>query len=179
VSVGLISGAIAGLVAGVGARAAMRLVALAGGVAPAFTIEGTLTILVSALLYGVGGGILYVVVRRRLPGSGVRRGLAFGLVVLLLFGPVYFLADQVDELHVAPVAGVLAFSALFVVGGGIIGAAEEQLERRLPTLGGRASAVAYAALGALGLVVTISGVSAIAWQVGLAVRNAAALLAGP
>jgi len=75
-TIGLLSGALAGLVAGVGARLAMRLVAVAGGVPPGFGIPGTLTILFVALLYGIAGGLLFVAVRERLPGTGLAQGLA-------------------------------------------------------------------------------------------------------
>jgi hypothetical protein len=178
-TVGLLSGAAAGLVAGVGARLAMRLVALAGDVTPAFTVGGTLTVLVTGLLYGIGGGVLYVAVRGRLPGTGAGGGLTFGLLVLLLFGPVYFLADQVGELHVAPVVGILTFAPLFVLGGTIIGAIAERLAQRWGTNHTRAPAVGFRALGVLGLLVAIGSAPAIAWQVGLAIRKAAAMLAGP
>ena len=129
-AVGLLAGAAVGVVAGVAARLAMRLVALAGGVPPGFSTSGTLTVLLVALSYGAAGGVLYMLARERLPGAGAGRGLVFGLLVLVLFGPAYFIADQEGELHVSPAVGVAAFSALFVLGGAALGAAADALERR-------------------------------------------------
>ncbi|MGI8424727.1 MAG: hypothetical protein ACR2NO_11575 [Chloroflexota bacterium] len=177
-TVGLLSGALAGLLVGVGARIAMRLIALAGSQPPVLNIGGTLTVLVTGIAYGIAGGVIYGAVRERLPGTGASKGLAFGLLVLLLFGPVYFLADQVGELHVAPLVDIATFSLLFVLGGVIIGVAAESLERRLPPFGLRATAVGSRALRVLGPPAAIWFSVAIASQVWLAVQKVAAILAG-
>jgi hypothetical protein len=173
VSAGFLAGATVGLIAGAGARVAMRLVAIAGNVAPAFTVAGTLTILITGVLYGVAAGLLFVAVRPRLPGS--QQGVIFGLVLVLGFGPIFFLADQVNELHVAPLAGIILFSMLFFLTGLLITATTTRLEQFLPAPSRRTRA--YRTLTIVAVIFWLGFLPALIWQVVLAVRHIAAFLA--
>src|SRR5215213_4038768 len=109
VGLGLLAGLVAGAVAGgVGARVAMRVVALVAGhnrdgqltdadaVVGQITLEGTLFLLGAGAYLGLPGGLLYVAVRRWLPGAGIRKGLAFGGLLLLLFGSLIIDGDNPD-----------------------------------------------------------------------------------
>jgi len=95
----------------------MRLVALAGGVAPGFTVPGTLTVLVVGALYGILGSLVFLGIRGRLPGSGAGKGWIFGMLAWLLYGLPFLIADQVDELRVAPALGLVLFGTIFVLSG--------------------------------------------------------------
>ena len=83
--IGLLSGLIAGLTAGVGSRIAMRLVALDSGGDPAFSIGGTLFIVLMGAFLGAPLGLLFVAVRRWLPGPILVQGIGFGVLSALLF----------------------------------------------------------------------------------------------
>jgi hypothetical protein len=126
------SGLVVGLLAGVVARVAMRLVAIAGGEAPAFTVSGSLTILTVSVLYGILGALVFAWIRRRLPGPPVAQGWTFGILVWVLYGLPLIIADQVDELHVAPALGVVLFGAIFVLAGPALSLATSAFERLIP-----------------------------------------------
>ena len=86
--IGVLSGLVAGiLVGGIGSRIAMRIVAYAAGTDPVFT-AATMNMLIFGAFLGTPVGVLFVAVRRWLPGSGLRKGLAFG-ALLVLFGLGY------------------------------------------------------------------------------------------
>jgi len=176
VSVGLLAGVVVGLLAGIGARVAMRLVALAGNVAPEFTVAGTLVVLITGVFYGVLAGVLFVAVQPYLSSSRRWQGVLFGLVLVLGFGPIFFLADQVQELHVAPLVGITLFSLLFFLTGLLIAATTTRLERFLPAP--PRCARTYHALTILAVLSGLGSLPSIIWQVGLAVQQVAGLLAG-
>ncbi len=134
-SVWLLSGLVVGLTAGVSARVAMRLVAVAGGVAPGFTVPGTLTVIVVGALYGILGSLVFVGLRGRLPGSGVGKGWVFGMLAWLLYGLPLLIADQVDELRVAPALGLVLFGTIFVLSGPALSLATAGAERFLSRSG--------------------------------------------
>jgi hypothetical protein len=79
---GLKAGAIVGvLVGGVGGRAAMRFIAVEQGRTPMWSVNGSLTVVFVATLFGIGAGVLYAFVRPHLPGKGLWRALFFGVVI--------------------------------------------------------------------------------------------------
>jgi hypothetical protein len=86
--VGLLSGLIAGLVLGIGARFAMRAVALAAHRATEFSVEGTLMIVLIGCILGLISGPGFVAARRRLPRSQVWSGPLYGVLVLLVLIPL-------------------------------------------------------------------------------------------
>lgn len=69
---------------GIGGRVAMRVIAHATNVAPAFSFGGTMTVVWLGAVSGAAGGLIYTVLARVLPTRPVVRALAFGLVLVLL-----------------------------------------------------------------------------------------------
>ena len=153
-AISLLAGAFVGVVGGVCSRLAMRAVAIAGGVPPVLTGEGTLLVLIVGVLHGVTAAILFLAMRAHLRGAGATQGLAFGLVVLLAFGPAFFIADQAGELGVSAPVGVVLFSLLFVIGAALVGWSVQSVERRLISGDG----VVLRVLGVAGLLIALGSV---------------------
>lgn len=80
---GLLAGLVGGLVLGVGGRVAMRLIALGAGLEPGFSWGGTGEVVATGLLIGVPAAVVFVALRRFIPGPGVWRGAAFGALLFL------------------------------------------------------------------------------------------------
>ena len=79
------SGLIAGvLVLGISGRIAMRIVALAGGEEPSFSIGGTLVVLAAIGVLSAPLGLAFVAWSRYLPRACVWGGAGFGVVVFVL-----------------------------------------------------------------------------------------------
>jgi hypothetical protein len=134
----MLAGVVAGLVWGVGARLAMRIVAIAEGDATEFSIGGTILILLTGAILGLPLGLIFAIVRRWLPGSGIGKGLSFGLILALLL-LVPFAALGASDLGSGPTAapvliGVGLFSGLFVLHGAVM---ESIIHRRRPSAAGR------------------------------------------
>ncbi len=133
VGVGILAGAGAGLFCGLCGRMVMRIVALVSGLGATWSTLGSLSLLMTTTLYSIPLGLLYVAVRRWVPGSGLRRGALFGTVMLLLLG--YFTIIQ--ELHLviaelglaASLLGATLVSSLFVVNGMVLETAVAWLRR--------------------------------------------------
>ena len=123
--VGALCGAFTGGVLG---RLYMRLIFLVDpdrdgartdfGTAGQFTVGGSVNLAILCTFTGVLGGMLYVAVRRWLPGrSTLGRGLAFG--TLLSFGPGAVFLGPVDLTIFEPAVPIfLGFVVLFVLYGG-------------------------------------------------------------
>lgn len=141
---GVLAGAAAGVLWGIGARGAMRAVALAAGDRTEFTVGGTAMILVAGAILGAVLGLIFAAVRRWLPGNGADQGsiagsflLVFLLLPLTLFGPV-----EIDRVGLV---GLSSFGTLFIIFGASLGALLSRLDRRLlprRTVGGRRAAAA-------------------------------------
>ena len=69
---------------GIGGRVAMRAIAHATNVAPAFSLGGTMTVVFLGAVTGAAGGLIYAVVARLLPNRAVVRSVIFGVVLVLL-----------------------------------------------------------------------------------------------
>lgn len=93
----LAAGPLAGAVGGLGARLAMRIIALLspshlgeitheGAVNGRITAAGTLNLVVEGAVPGLLGAILFLAVRRWLPRQSVVRGLVFGIGLLACVG---------------------------------------------------------------------------------------------
>jgi hypothetical protein len=100
-----LGGLAGGLVAGLGARGAMRLIALAAGeeaqgTAPTgeivgrFTWLGTLGLRCFAVIVGIVAGLYDVWIRRFVPFSGSMKGLAFGGILLTTLAVELMLSDE-------------------------------------------------------------------------------------
>ena len=139
-----IAGVLVGIPAGLLARLVMKLSALAAGptaagvhtengnVVGAFTADGTLSLVIFAGLVPVGvGAILYVAVRPWFRSLGRWRGLAFGLYLLALAGPVGLDPFNGDFSRFGPAPlNVAMFAALFLaVGVALVPVAEGTLTR--------------------------------------------------
>ncbi len=127
VIMGLLGGMAAGiLVGGVGGRLIMRLLAMLneekagvmtgnGNITGDISVGGTLSVVFFVgIVGGLVGGAVYVVIRRWLPGDGLLKGLAYGLVLTCLFGSVVFDPDNVDFVLFGPKQLTVAlFASLF------------------------------------------------------------------
>jgi hypothetical protein len=128
--VGVLSGVVVGLGAAISARLIMRLIAVALGRAPMFT-TATFVLVRTGLYNGILMGLLFVAIRRYLPGAGLVKGVAFGGLLLTL-ALLPFVLPFLGELQDAPVLGSGLFAALFLATGIAEAAAVAQLEQRLP-----------------------------------------------
>ena len=105
VGVAVLASLSAGLVAGILARLAMRILALAGGTSDnfpelRFTVAGTIEVLSVPMLQGIPFVLLLLGLRRFLPGTGWRKPLSYGLA-FLVFPGLLLLTDS--EFHAGPV----------------------------------------------------------------------------
>ncbi len=144
IAISLFGGLVAGLIAGgVGSRLAMRVVALlapardqgtltdADAVVGTFSFEGTLFLVGVGGTLGVLGGLLYLALRRWMPGRTIGRGLAFGALLLILFGSLIIEGGNPDFRRFVPSpVSVGLFASLFIVYGLIVAAIVERLDRR-------------------------------------------------
>jgi hypothetical protein len=170
VAVAGIAGVLTGLlVGGLGSRVLMRIAGAAGrGLAQGLrteagfrvgevTLGGSIAVFVFiGILFGILGGVLYVVVRPWLEWAGRWRGVAFG-VVLFAIGSAssdlmnpdnrdFFLLDR-DVLNVSLIV------ALFLAFGVTMEALHRRLESRMRS--GEDQTAIYTGLGALGAVIGI------------------------
>ena len=72
---------------GAGTRVAMRGVALVEGRVPVWTLRGTLTVVGMGAAFGLVFALAWLLVRRRIPGNPIVRGLLFGALTTLIASP--------------------------------------------------------------------------------------------
>lgn len=161
---GAICGIAAGMVTGIGARVAMRMVA--DGVPdpirtlPTFTAEGTAAIVVIAALAGAPFGALFALAYDALPGPHRARGILFGVAMLATIGPLFFTGAR-DEFITYERMVLFAFLfPWFGVAAGLVFKPSLRLARRLP--GAAQAVLTLIALGGGGLVA--SGMAAFVGQ---------------
>lgn len=129
VGIALLAGAGAGLiVGGIGSRIAMRIIAFAdpsthglrtdsGNIVGDITLRGTLDLMLFVgPTTGIFGGLFYLAVRHWIPGSGLWRGLTFGLGILLAIPFVIGLLLLALSLGGAAATAPVLFAALIVYG---------------------------------------------------------------
>ena len=179
--IGVMGGIAAGfLVGGIVGRLIMRILAIVNGgnaglstdngnISGEITAGGTVgLIIIVGLVTGVVGGPLYVTIRRWLPGSGLLKGVAFGIVLLCFFGATVFDADNVDfELFGPGQLSVGLFALLFPLYGIVASFSIERYDRYVPPLFTRSSitVLGYLSIGALcafGLSRTVVAINVIA-----------------
>lgn len=128
------------------------------------TLEGTLAIGITGALMGVIGGMLYVAIRRWLPGNIWQRSAAFGVLLLAVFGFVVMDRSNPDYRLFGPAwMNVGTFSLAYIVFGVVTGTMAEWLDRRMPRFGatGRsrprsvALAGVFSPFAVIGLIVTV------------------------
>jgi hypothetical protein len=134
------AGIVAGGVTGLGARLAMFVIRLQNdshngevthelATVGRVTLEGTVNLIVQGMVYGVAGVVVYVAVRRWMPGRGVVKGVAFGLFLLVVFGQALLDGNYEYFRYVSPVQAVLLFAALYPLFGAVVGLLTERWTR--------------------------------------------------
>ena len=139
------------LVGGIGSRLIMRILAIvndekAGVVTENGNISGEITaggtfglIFFVGLSTGVIGGLVYVIVRRWLPGGGFLKGVVFGIILLCFFGAIIFDPDNIDfaidfALFGPRYLSVALFALLFPLFGVVASLFVERFDRYVPPL---------------------------------------------
>jgi len=103
-----------------------------GATVGTITPSGTIFLLIAGGLGGILGGLVYLVVRRLLPGRGLAKGALFGLVLLALFGRLLVVPDNTDFLILEPAGlAVAMFAALPILFGMAFVPLAEWLEPRI------------------------------------------------
>lgn len=137
---GLISGIVAGALAGLGSRVAMFVIRLmnpshngetthASAEVGRVTADGTLSLVSQGMFYGGAGGLLYLLVRRWMPGTGLRKALAFG-VFLLVVGASIVLDGNYEYFRYVPTwLSVSLFALLYPIYGFVSSPLTEWLGR--------------------------------------------------
>ncbi len=130
----VLSGILAGTVAGIIARVDMRVVALAAGLKPVFTLGSLNPVWIGAIV-GAAFGLIFIFVKPYLPGPHWFKGLIFGVLLFLAFMlPLYlWQPDFRAELALAPGnLGIALFGLLPLIFGVLFGLAAQPLDHRLP-----------------------------------------------
>jgi len=160
------------VVAGLGSRLVMRLLAVAdpdargiitenGNVVGEITFGGTMALVgFIGIPSGILGGLIVYLVRRWLPDRLLSRGLALSVVLLALLGRTVIDADNFDFVFLDPTGLAIAlFGALFFLAGFTLapladrwgGGVPNVFYRRDVTFVGGVALVAAVALGLIGL----------------------------
>lgn len=127
---GLIAGV---LVLGISGRVAMRIVALAGGEEPRFTVLGTLAVLAVFGLLSAPLGLAFVAWSRYLPRAGVWGGAGFGVVACIwVAGLIVVRRGGAGNLADHLVSGSALLGGLLVLHGVGLSIATEWVERWFP-----------------------------------------------
>ena len=139
--VGTLASLTAGLVAGIGARIIMRIVALTSHMPPQFSIDGTLNILFNGTFLGLIAGFVITMitvvlaaspkVRKYVPGP-IWRGLIVGIFLLLVCFPILLNADAAELTLGIPLLDKSMFAALILIYGITFGVAEKAFDHYLP-----------------------------------------------
>ena len=142
--VGALASVTAGLVAGIGARIIMRIVALTSHMPPQFSVGGTLNIIIPGMFIGLFVGFTITILtfvlsvspktKKYVPGP-IWRGLIVGIVLLLIFGLPLFLSSSFPNIDInfgIPLLNKNMFGALIIIFGLILGVAEKTYDHYLP-----------------------------------------------
>jgi hypothetical protein len=131
----------AGVVAGIGARIIMRIIALTSHQPPGFSIAGTLNILFSGITLGFIIGFIVTMITtvlsaspkvgKYIPGP-IGRGLIFALLLLLLALPLFITVNANDFTLGIPLLDKFLFGALFVIYALSLTLAEKAFDHYLP-----------------------------------------------
>ena len=153
VAIGFLGGIAAGiLVGGIANRLIMRILAMVnedkagvmtenGNITGEVTAGGTFgLIFFVGLLSGIMGGLMYIVIRRWLPGGGLLKGVAFGLILLCFSGLIVFDPDNFDFALFGPKPlSVGLFALLFPLYGVVVSVIVDRYDRYVPPLFTRSS----------------------------------------
>ncbi len=161
IAVGALSGAVAGAIAGgIGGRIAMRIVAITAGdadqgaitdaeeVVGVISADGTVFLIFLGGAFGAFGGLVYMGARRWLADAGPLRGLAYGSLLLAMFGWAIIEGDNPDfDRFGYRTLNIGMFAAIFIAFGFLLVPLLDWMERSLPrpslSAGGLGSLAAY------------------------------------
>lgn len=130
IGVGLAAGMAGGVVAGLGARLAMRGVAYAGGLGPNFTLGGTFVILAIGLILGAPFGLAFVSLQPWIPGAGLWKGLSYGVLLFVIFlAPPFLFYREGEALLATPLVTVVLFAPVALAYGLVVQFTAMRLER--------------------------------------------------
>ncbi len=156
---GLLAGAVIG---GIGARLAMRVVALVVGSQPSFTLTGTVLIVLMGAILGIPLGLLYIALRRVWRGPDGWLGLLMGVTLLLLLVVPLFTSQPGGEFGLlSPLAGIALFGVLPVGFGLALAWLVPFLERRFAGSPARQTSVVWVALFALTALLALISMSSL------------------
>ncbi len=156
---GLLAGAVIG---GIGARLAMRIVALVVGSQPSFTLTGTVLILLMGAILGIPLGLLYVALRRVWRWPDVWLGLLLGIALLLLLVVPLFASQPGGEFGLlSPLAGIVLFGVLPVGFGLALAWLVPFLEQRFAGSPARQTSVVWVALFGLTALLALISMSSL------------------
>ncbi len=121
VAAGFPGGLLGGLVLGLGGRLVMRLIALAAGLPPGFSLGGSVEVFLTGFFIGLPAALVYAAVRQLIPGPGLWRGAAFGalLFVMLVLFPLPAARSAAGSVGQLPLTLSL-FGPLFVLYGVVV-----------------------------------------------------------
>lgn len=126
----LLAQVLTGSILGLCARLAMRVVALTDETpGTAFTVGGTLGILIAFIVLSTPATLVYLLVRRFLPGATVVKGLTFGFLELVVVGIRFLSGGEVQAIGV-PALNVVLFGGLFLLHGAVLVTMVHRLEPR-------------------------------------------------
>jgi len=131
VRITVMAGLIGGVTVGIGARLAMRVVALTDDTpGTLLTAGGTLGIVIVLLMSSLPLAVVYVAIERFLRGSDLRKGLTYGAAILVFPGALFLGGGgEITEIGV-PALNLPMFASLFVLYGVVVARAVGWLERR-------------------------------------------------
>ena len=188
-AIAALAGSIGGFFTGGWARIAMRMAGYLtidrnrgiltdnDAVVGRITLEGTLVIAMLGAGFGVVAGLLYVAIRRWLPGSRRQKPVIFSVLLLGVFGFVIMDPSNPDYVTFGPAwLNVATFSSGYIVIGTVVGLLVEALDRRIPALNALSGSrnrrtIKIAALAPFALIGTAATLA-----VGIGSRNTAPLL---
>lgn len=138
VAAGLLAGVVAGAAAGLGSRVVMFVVRLmnpsyngvpthANAEVGRITAEGMLSLVSEGIFYGLPGAVVYLTVRRWMPGDGLRKGAAYGLFLLIVAGPVVIDGSYEFFRYVPTWISVGLFALLYPLYGLVVAPLTERL----------------------------------------------------
>ena len=179
VGAGLAGGILAGvIVGGLGSRLLMRIVGVMGrshygevthqnAVVGVTTLDGTLNLAIQGVGYGIFGGLMYLLVRRWMPGRGWVKGLAFGVFLLLTQGGLVLDGDYEYYRYIQAWQAYAMFALLFPVYGIVNGLVTERLAgkpayppHRVVGIVGQVALGAIALLSGIGLLLDLRELTA-------------------
>jgi len=118
---GVAAGLIAGLITGIAARLVMRIMVLAIGASPVFTVNGTLVILKNGATFGIILGIIFGFFQPFYAGSILKKGVKYGLFWSALFTLIVYSLAREGFAEIPMLLALPLFAILPILYGLILG----------------------------------------------------------